>query len=53
MILGCDITNKKSFESVANWINSIFKVKDQSTPVVLFANKIDLDDQRSQTAPCP
>ena len=46
VMLGCDITNKKSFESVANWINSIFKVKEASTPVVLFANKVDLEESR-------
>ena len=44
IILGFDITNEKSFKAVNTWVQSIYKVKDQSTPVVIFANKIDLED---------
>jgi len=40
------MTNKNSFKSVSNWIQSIYKVKDQDTPVIIVSNKYDLEDAR-------
>ena len=42
-----DITNNKSFESVKEWIDLIDTKKDiKSFPLILVANKIDLNDSR-------
>lgn len=46
IMVGCDITNERSFRAINNWIQSIYKVKSADTPVVLFANKIDLEEER-------
>jgi len=46
IIVGFDMTNKNSFKSVSNWIQSIYKVKDQDTPVIIVSNKYDLEDAR-------
>ena len=40
------MTNEKSYKSITNWIQSIYKVKDPDTPVVIFCNKIDLEEER-------
>ena len=45
IILGFDITNEKSFKSVSNWIQSIYKLKDRDTPVVIVGNKLDLAEE--------
>ena len=49
--LGClviyDITDKKSFEIVDKWIESIYNLKDyKKFPVILIGNKSDLKDER-------
>ena len=42
-----DITDKKSFEIVNKWIDSIFNLKDyKKFPDILIGNKIDLKDER-------
>ena len=45
IIVAFDKTSDKSFKAVSNWIQSIYKVKDMDTPVVIVGNKIDLEDQ--------
>ena len=40
-----DKTSEKSFKAISNWIQSIYKVKDTNTPVVIAGNKLDLIDQ--------
>ena len=46
IILGFDLTSEKTFKSISNWVQSIYKVKDEHTPVVIVGNKVDLEDQR-------
>lgn len=41
-----DITDKKSFEGVNMWINSINKVREIGTECLLIGNKIDLEQSR-------
>jgi len=36
----CDLTNKKSFESLEKWINALFKANGK-IPIVFIANKAD------------
>ena len=49
IILGFDLTNEKTYKSISNWVQSIYKVKDQDTPVVIVGNKVDLEEQRVVT----
>ena len=46
MIIAFDVTNLQSFQNVRTWIQSIFKVKEQSLPLVLVCNKIDMEDKK-------
>ena len=46
IICSFDSTNDKSFKAVQTWMQSIYKVKNQDTPVVLTCNKIDLAEER-------
>ena len=41
-----DVTDRKSFESLKVWIDSINDYANLNTPVVIVGNKIDLEDQR-------
>ena len=42
-----DITDKKTFDNVDNWIDNIYNVKDKKKfPLILIGNKIDLKDER-------
>lgn len=45
-ILIYDITRRKTFEEVENWVNDIHKnsTREKPVPVILVANKIDLRD---------
>ena len=45
IIIAFDKTSDKSFKAVSNWIQSIYKVKDTDTPVVIVGNKLDLTDK--------
>ena len=48
IIVTFDVTSDKSFQSVRGWISSIFKAKgENSIPLVLVGNKIDLVDQKN------
>ena len=44
-----DKTRENTFKQVSNWIQSIYKVKDTDTPVVIAGNKVDLVDQVAVT----
>ena len=46
IILAYDVTDRKSFESLKVWIDSINDYANLNTPVVIVGNKIDLEDQR-------
>jgi small GTP-binding protein len=49
MIIAFDLTNRKSFENVRAWIDSIYRhSSDTSLPKVLVGNKVDLADANSQ-----
>ena len=51
MIIAFDLTQRKSFENVKTWIDSIYKnSSDTSLPKVLVGNKVDLADQHGQRA---
>ena len=41
-----DITNKKSFESIPEWIKSIRDSKGENFPMILLGNKLDKEDIR-------
>ena len=38
-----DLTNKKTFEGIPNWINEVYKINNK-IPIVLLGNKCDLID---------
>jgi len=46
IILMYDVTDKTSFESIAEWINNVKDAKGSNFPMVLVGNKIDLNDIR-------
>ena len=46
VILMYDITNRKSFDSISEWTNNIYELKDHDFPFILIGNKCDLKDQR-------
>ena len=46
IILMYDITNKKSFESIPDWIKSIRDSKGENFPMILLGNKLDKEDIR-------
>ena len=46
IILIYDITNKKSFENVRNWINQIKEEVSEKVSIILVGNKIDDEEHR-------
>ena len=49
MIIAFDLTNRKSFENVRQWIDSIYRHStDTSLPKVLVGNKMDLANADGQ-----
>ncbi len=46
IILMYDITKRKSFDSINEWIESVKNVKGSNFPLILLGNKIDEEDQR-------
>ena len=46
IILMYDITNKVSFESIPEWIESVKNVKGSNFPMILLGNKIDEEGDR-------
>ena len=49
ILLFYDITDKESFDSIKEWMQSIYEIKDNNFPIVLIGNKIDLEDKRKVT----
>lgn len=41
-----DISSRKSFECISNWIRSIIEAKGNNFPIILLGNKCDLTDKR-------
>ena len=46
VILMYDITNNESFNSISNWVNNMYDIKDDNFPFIIVGNKCDLKDQR-------
>ena len=46
IIIMYDITNKKSFESLKEWINNVKELKGKNFPMILLGNKIDKENER-------
>ena len=46
VLLFYDITDKESFDSIKDWIQSIYEFKDKEFPLVLIGNKIDKEEDR-------
>ena len=46
ILLMYDITNKRTFESIAEWVKSIKEQKGNDFPIILIGNKCDLEDER-------
>jgi len=46
VILVYDITCIKSFNSISEWINNIYDIKEKDFHLILIGNKCDLKDQR-------
>ena len=49
IILMYDITNKKSFDSIIDWISDVKEIKGENFPMILVGNKIDLNELREVT----
>ena len=49
IVLIYDVTNKKSFENVSNWINQIREEVSDKVTIVLVGNKIDEEEKRVVT----
>ena len=49
IILMYDITNKKSFDSIIDWISDVKEIKGENFPMILVGNKIDLNESRVVT----
>ena len=46
VLLFYDITDKESFNSIKDWMQSIYQFKDKEFPIVLIGNKIDKEEDR-------
>ena len=46
ILLMYDITDRKSFESITNWIEDIKEKKENNFPIILIGNKTDLEHER-------
>ena len=49
VILMYDITNKSSFKSIPEWIESAQEHKGENYPIIIIGNKIDLEEKRKIT----
>jgi len=49
VILMYDITNKSSFKSIPEWIESALEHKGENYPIIIIGNKIDLEEKRKIT----
>ena len=46
IILMYDVTKRKTFESITDWVQSIKEAKGENFPVILIGNKCDLNEER-------
>ena len=46
ILLAYDVTQKKTFDSMEDWLVGILKYKDDSLPKVILGNKVDLEEDR-------
>ena len=44
-----DITDKKSYDSINEWMKSVKEAKGDDCPMILLGNKMDLEDEREIT----
>ena len=49
ILLLYDITQKKSFEAISEWMKSIQEIKGDNFPIILLGNKCDLENKREIT----
>ena len=49
VILMYDITNKKTYNEISQWIKDIREYKGEGFPMILIGNKCDLEDERAVT----
>ena len=49
ILLMYDITNKKSFDAIPQWMKDIIENKGINFPIILIGNKCDLEDEREVT----
>ena len=49
VILMYDITNKKTYNDITQWIKDIREYKGEEFPMILIGNKCDLEDERAVT----
>ena len=50
VIIAFDLTDRKSFESVGTWIDSVAKNTDKGIVKILVGNKCDLAEEREVTS---
>ena len=48
IILVFDVNNPDSFQSLSNWIKSIYEQKDKNFPKIIICNKTDLENKITQ-----
>ena len=49
VLLMYDVTKRSSFDSISEWMESIYNSKPKNFPIVLTGNKIDLENREVQT----
>ena len=49
ILLMYDISNKKSFIKIKDWLKNIYEHKDEDFPILLLGNKCDLKEEREVT----
>ena len=49
IVLMYDITNKKSFDDISNWMKNIRQLQGNEFPMILVGNKCDLESKRIVT----
>lgn len=49
VLLMYDVTKRSSFDSISEWMESIYNSKPKNFPIVLAGNKIDLEKREVQT----
>ena len=50
ILVAFSVTDRKSFENIQNWINSIEQYAQKNVPIIVVGTKIDLIDERVVTS---